>query len=165
MGTKEIKLSGTRTGYKNVQKNRGIIWCIAFVAMLLVVPQVMARQSYLSTFETTYPAAGSRIDECNLCHNSPGGGGARNPYGLSYASSGRKFAAIENIDSDGDGYTNLQEIQSLTFPGDANDHPTTSAPMAATPAAKSPGFEAIGTIAVVFVVVMAIVYHQRKGKQ
>jgi hypothetical protein len=162
MSTKEIKLSVARTGYKNGRKNRGIIWCIAFVAMLLVVPQVIARPNYLSTFETTYPAAtGSRIDACNLCHNSPGGGGARNSYGSSYASSGNNFAAIENTDSDGDGYTNLQEIQSLTFPGDANDHPTTPP---SAPATKSPGFEAIGTIAAVFAVVMAIVYRQRKDK-
>jgi hypothetical protein len=160
MSTKEIKLAVARTGYQNGQKNKGIIWCIAFVAILLLAPQVMARSSYLSTFETTYPAAaGSRIDACNLCHNSPSGGDARNPYGLSYASSGHNFVSIENTDSDGDGYTNLQEIKSLTFPGDANDHPTTPPPT------KSPGFEAIGTIAALFVVVMAIVYRQRKGKQ
>ncbi|HEX7575000.1 MAG TPA: hypothetical protein VF360_01370 [Candidatus Methanoperedens sp.] len=158
MSTKEIKLAVARTGYQNGQKNRGRIWCITFVALLLLAPQVMARPNYLSTFETTYSsAAGSRIDACNLCHNSPGGGDARNSYGLSYASSGRNFAAIENTDSDGDGWTNLQEIKSLTFPGDANDHPTTPPP-------KSPGFEAIGTIAALFVVVMAIVYRQRKGK-
>jgi hypothetical protein len=60
------------------------------------------------------------------------------------------------------GYTNLQEIQSLTFPGDANDHPTTPPPASAT---KSPVFEAIGTIAAVFVFVMAMVYRQRKDKQ
>ncbi|MCE8425739.1 MAG: hypothetical protein J5U17_08185 [Candidatus Methanoperedens sp.] len=160
MSRKEIKLVAARTGHQNRRKNREIIWCIAFAAMLLLAPQVMARQNYLSTFETTYPAAaGSRIDACNLCHNSPEGGDARNSYGLSYASSGRNFAAIETADSDGDGWTNLQEIKSLTFPGDANDHPTT------TPAPKSSGFEAIGTIAALFVVVMAIVYRQRKGKQ
>jgi len=159
MNTKDIKLAIARTGYQNGQKNRGMIWCVALVAMLLLAPQVMARPSYLSTFETTYPAAaGSRIDACNLCHNSPEGGDARNPYGLSYDSSGRNFAAIENIDSDKDGWTNIQEIKSLTFPGDATDHPTTPPP-------KSPGFEVIGTIAAVFVVVMAIAYRVQKDKK
>jgi len=159
MSTREIKLVVAGTGYQNGQKNRGIIWCIALVAMLLLAPQVMARPSYLSTFESTYPAAaGSRIDACNLCHNSPEGGDARNPYGLSYDSSGRNFAAIENIDSDKDGWTNLQEIKSLTFPGDATDHPTTPPP-------KSPGFEAIGTIAALFAVVMAIAYRAQKDKK
>lgn len=158
MNTKEIELAVTNTSYQKGKKKIWKIWIIAFVAMLLVVPQVMARPSYLSTFESTYPAAaGSRIDACNLCHKSPEGGDARNPYGLSFASSGRKFAAIENIDSDKDGYTNIQEIRSLTFPGDVNDHPTLPSPP------KSPGFEAIGTIAGLFVVVMAIVYRQRKA--
>jgi hypothetical protein len=159
MNINEIKFGITNIGYKKVQNYLGIICCIAFVAMLLSAPQVMARQSYLSTFESTYPeASGSKIDACNLCHNSPGGGDARNSYGLSYASAGHNFAAIENTDSDGDGWTNLQEIKSLTFPGDANDHPT-------TPPTKSPGFEIIGTIAALFVVVMGIIYRQRKGKQ
>lgn len=155
MRAKKIKLALLRTGFQNGHKNRGIIWCIAFIAILLLAPQVMALPSYLKTFEKTYPeAAGSRIDACNLCHDSPGGGDARNSYGLSYASSEHNFAAIENTDSDGDGYTNLQEIQNLTFPGDANDHPTTQAP-------KSPGFEAIGTIIALFAVLIAIVYRQQ----
>lgn len=159
MNTNEIELAITNTGYQKGMKKIKKIWIIAFVAMLLVVPQVMARPSYLSTFESTYPAAvDSRIDAYNLCHKSPGGGDARNLYGLSFASSGRKFAAIEDTDSDKDGYTNLQEIQSLTFPGDVNDHPTT---LQSPP--ESSGFEAIGTIAALFVVVMAIVYRQRKA--
>jgi hypothetical protein len=33
------------------------------------------------------------------------------------------FAAIENFDSDGDGYSNIAEIQALTHPGDANSFP------------------------------------------
>ena len=83
MDTKEIKLAVTNIGYDKRQNNFWIICCIAFVVMLLLVPQVMARRSYLSTFESTYPeAAGSKIDACNLCHNSPRGGDARNPYGL-----------------------------------------------------------------------------------
>lgn len=163
MSIKEIKLAVARTSYQNGQKNKGIIWCIAFVGMLLLAPQVMARPDYLYKFEQTYPAAQvSRIDACNLCHNSPEGGNARNSYGSSFESSGRNFAAIENKDSDGDGYTNLQEIKSLTFPGNASDHPTTPPP---APATKSPGFEAIETIAALFVFVMAMVYRQCKGKQ
>jgi hypothetical protein len=157
MNTKKIRLTVTNLDYKKRQNNIWMICWIAFVAMLLLVPQVTARQSYLSIFESKYPeAAGSKIDACNLCHNSPDGGGARNPYGLSYASSGHNFAAIENMDSDGDGWTNVQEIKSLTFPGDATDHPTTPPPT------KSPGFE---TIAALFAVLMAIEYRQRKGKQ
>ncbi len=158
MNTKEIKLAVTNKGCRKGHKTMGIICCVVFVAMLLLVPQVMARPNYLLKFESTYPAAaGSRINVCNLCHNSPSGGDARNSYGLSYALTGNNFAAIENTDSDGDGWTNLQEIKSLTFPGNATDHPT--------PPPKSSGFEAIGTIAALFVVVLAIVYRQCKGNK
>lgn len=52
MSIKETKLAIARNSYQDGQKNRGIIWCIAFVAMLLLAPYVMARPNYLSTFET-----------------------------------------------------------------------------------------------------------------
>lgn len=76
--------------------------------------------------ESTYPnIVGSRIDTCVLCHTSsiPN----MNPYGAAYLAAGRGLAsslhAIENVDSDGDGFTNIQEIMALTFPGNAADHP------------------------------------------
>ena len=35
------------------------------------------------------------------------------------------LAALANRDSDGDGYTNIVEIQAKTYPGDATSHPAT----------------------------------------
>jgi len=66
---------------------------------------------------------GTRLDSCNLCHTS---GSSLNPFGSAYRSNGRNanaFSAIEGLDSDRDGFTNLQEITALTFPGNANDKP------------------------------------------
>ena len=60
------------------------------------------------------------MDSCAVCHTSIP---AVNPYGADYGSHGHSFAAIELLDSDSDGYTNLQEIEALTFPGDAGSHP------------------------------------------
>ena len=61
----------------------------------------------------TYPQiVGSRIASCSLCHTSsiPN----LNPYGKAYKALGRGNAnsliMIENLDSDGDGFTNIQEI-------------------------------------------------------
>jgi len=50
-----------------------------------------------------------------------------NSYGTDYKNAGRNVAAlkaIENVDSDGDGYTNKEEIDALSYPGDATDDPT-----------------------------------------
>ncbi|HMN63049.1 MAG TPA: hypothetical protein PJ988_21965, partial [Anaerolinea sp.] len=75
----------------------------------------------INNVHTRYPAmVGTRIDSCSLCHTSsiP----SLNPYGSAYKSNGRSLSAlvaIEGLDSDGDGSSNLQEITALTFPGDS----------------------------------------------
>jgi len=50
-----------------------------------------------------------------------------NQYGKDYRDYGRNEAAltaIEELDSDGDGYTNIVEIVANTYPGDNNDDPS-----------------------------------------
>ena len=90
-------------------------------AALIAASSVHATSGYKASFETAYPAAiGSRIDACSLCHTSAP---ARNSYGAAFAGAGFNFKAIESADSDGDGFTNLQEITALTFPGNAADNP------------------------------------------
>ncbi|MEM5788075.1 MAG: GEGP motif-containing diheme protein [Syntrophobacteraceae bacterium] len=99
-------------------------------------------------------AAGSKLDSCNLCHSAgsyvQGGktvslGSCQwchytygydahgniqdtlNPFGLAYLTAGRSEAALEAIgalDSDGDGYSNLEEIAATRYPGDPNDDPS-----------------------------------------
>lgn len=97
---------------------------LVLVVALLLVPGASAWENYLSSFETTYPAAvGSRIDRCGVCHINPNSGGARNVYGLDFAANGYSFAAIESKDSDLDGFVNIDEINALTFPGNINDKP------------------------------------------
>jgi hypothetical protein len=85
-----------------------------------------------------YPnISSSRVNSCSMCHTSAPN---LNPYGQAYLDNGRSSAAfglIENLDSDGDGFTNIQEINAFFFPGNANDHPAvaptaTSVPPTAT---------------------------------
>ncbi len=94
-----------------------------FTAAVLAVPGTsLAVDTYLPGFRTAYPAAtGSRVDSCSLCHSSVP---SRNTYGAAWRTAGRNYAAIDGADSDGDGFTNGDEIAAFTFPGDAADHPT-----------------------------------------
>ncbi len=83
---------------------------------------------YLSDFNARYGTTGTSLDTCNLCHTgTPRTASNLNAYGTAYMNSGYNFAAIESVDSDGDGYSNLAEIQARTFPGDASSHPVADA--------------------------------------
>jgi hypothetical protein len=101
----------------------------------------LAKSSYLDDFNDVYGTQNSRLDTCDTCH--PDGRTSRlNGYaddmvvkhkqGLSWREA---ILAIEGLDSDGDGWKNLVEIEALTSPGDAADHPseTTPTPTPTTP--------------------------------
>ena len=73
------------------------------------------------------------LGSCQWCHYTYGYDGhgnildTMNPYGKDYHYYGRNQAAItsiEGLDSDGDGYTNIQEINASRYPGDPNDDPS-----------------------------------------
>ncbi len=114
-GQREKKIGSCR------HYRRRLLLMIAFV---LAAATVFATSTYLANFRTTYPAAAtSQLNSCVLCHIDPNGGGTRNAYGEAFRNAGHSYTAIEGADSDGDGFTNLQEIQALTFPGDAASHP------------------------------------------
>jgi len=102
-------------------------------------------------FLALYPdKAGTKLDHCALCHK--GGAGSKgdlgscqychykygydgsgnivdtiNSYGMAYYTGGRNEASltsIENLDSDADGFSNIEEINAVRFPGDADDDPS-----------------------------------------
>lgn len=102
-------------------------------------------------FLKAYPLAeGTKLDNCYLCHTGgkigkkskdscdychevygfkPPHGDVKetlNSFGKAYMDAGRNesaFTAIAKIDSDGDGYTNEEEILAGHLPGDKNDNP------------------------------------------
>lgn len=105
---------------------------LVVIIMLLGSPIVAARPAYLDAFNQQYDTEGTRLDACATCHINPNGGGSRNPYGMAYEASERDFASIEALDSDGDGFTNVEEINALTFPGDPADYPQTESEIPST---------------------------------
>ncbi|MFU8766931.1 MAG: Ig-like domain-containing protein [Candidatus Methanoperedens sp.] len=98
---------------------------------LLGAQQASAIFQYSSTFNAEYNTSGTRIDTCTICHTSVP---ELNLYGadlenqLANATSlSEGLSAIESLDSDGDGFTNIDEINNLTFPGNASDFPSVAA--------------------------------------
>jgi len=62
---------------------------------------------------------------CNQCHID-GGGSENNDYGIAFHRQGQNLAAfskIEVLDSDGDGFSNLEEIKATSNPGDPRSTP------------------------------------------
>ena len=103
----------------------GSVFLFVAVYTLLSAQLASATPDDLALARTKYPdITGTRIDSCSLCHT--GSIPDLNPYGSAYLANGRNLAAfdaIQNADNDGDGFTNIQEITALTFPGDPADHP------------------------------------------
>lgn len=99
------------------------------VVVLIGAPMVSAKSNYLSSFNQHYNTIDTNLDSCKTCHTSSGG--SLNPYGRAYSGNGRNFASIETLDSDSDGFNNIEEINALTFPGNPSDYPQ---PISQTPA-------------------------------
>jgi hypothetical protein len=98
---------------------------VVMLCLTILVPlsSAFATSSFLNLARQRYPRiTGTRLDSCNLCHS----GGSFGLYGQAFRNGGGNFAAIESQDSDGDGYTNVSELNALTFPGDRNDFPKTT---------------------------------------
>ncbi len=79
------------------------------------------------------PGVWVSLGSCQWCHYSYGYDGSgnildtMNQYGKDYHYNGRDqdaLRAIENIDSDGDTYLNIDEIQAIRYPGNAGDDPS-----------------------------------------
>jgi len=112
--------------------------------VLLSIPSATARPNYFNKMEQKYPQIkGTKLDTCGMCHISREGGGERNSYGKVYESKNRNFSAIENFDSDKDGFSNIEEINALTFPGNASDYPKSTETPVKTNTPSSPGFDFI----------------------
>jgi len=93
---------------------------ISLFTFLLFSSSLFAFPSYTKEFLQVYPhAKKSPLRSCTLCHVD----GGYNQYSYDYEDYGYDFEAIEPLDSDGDGFSNIEEINALTFPGDFESYP------------------------------------------
>ncbi len=103
-------------------------------------------------FLSVYPdKAGTKLDHCALCHTGGDGpkgplgscqwchyhwgydgqaggtiDGTMNDYGRAYRVAGQlasSLTSIETLDSDNDNFSNIEEINAGTYPGNSNDYP------------------------------------------
>jgi hypothetical protein len=106
-------------------QRRTAAW-IAGVAVAVVANAAAARPTYFATLRTHFGIPeDSRIDACGVCHRDWEGTGARNAFGTAVEqrlytglSIAESLDAVDVLDSDGDGYTNADELRThLTLPG------------------------------------------------
>ena len=98
---------------------------ISAVGFGLLAPTAESKPEYLSAFNDRYKTARSHLDTCSTCHASSSPSRENlNPYGKDFGVANHDFGAIEAKDSDGDGFSNIDEIKAGTFPGDPNENPS-----------------------------------------
>ncbi|MGD9141785.1 MAG: hypothetical protein PVJ42_09630, partial [bacterium] len=123
-----------------MKRNKAAVALVTVLSVLmLTVSSARARNPIRRTFFDQYTVAeNTHLDDlpsnaghCGVCHFDFDGGGPRNAYGLGVEvglgnglSNLDAILAIENVDSDGDGFINLIEITDVinwdntpTFPG------------------------------------------------
>jgi len=97
---------------------------LLMVLALIGFPQALASTGDLSPFNAKYNTSGTRLNTCKVCHTT---GANLNQYGMDMSNqtgtTEQRLVNIELLDSDGDGFSNIDEINNLTFPGDFADTP------------------------------------------
>jgi len=125
-----VKRDSNKENAMNAQWQTKITITLIFLAINLCLPMsAMAKGSFPGVFSNSY---GFSIG-CTYCHPNSDtksfnfyGSDFRNVYTSNDKNASNAFATIEPLDSDNDGFSNLEEITAQTLPYDASDYPTTA---------------------------------------
>lgn len=117
----------------NPTTRQRLITLAAAIMIAGAAEEAHAFRKFLNQFSDHYDANGIATQKltddtsCGLCHVRAGGGGRRTPYGEDFRNraldEGLGFPAIEFVDSDADGFNNLEEIFLQAHPGAADNTP------------------------------------------
>jgi len=107
-----------------MNRNAWIKFSLVLCLVGAIAPQALALNRIAQDWRDQYPDscqdlqdATTNAQSCIMCHTA---GFNFNPYGQDLKDNDVDFVAIENMDSDGDGRTNGEEINiDCTLPGDA----------------------------------------------
>jgi len=97
---------------------------LLLASVFALPPAAGATSSYRDSWLSTYPDAcqtlRSAATSCVLCHTSVPN---LNPYGNACLGHRTSMMTTNDLDSDGDGKTNIVEIQACFLPGNASSTP------------------------------------------
>lgn len=131
-----------------------VVLTISGVVVLGLGSEAWATIDNLKSFKQTYPGKEPKAYSCKVCHlGAIGKKGDLNAYGLALQKlkapadakklTEKDFKAIEKVDADKDGASNLDEITAGTFPGDPVSVPA-GKPVAKPKAQKEKAVTGVG---------------------
>lgn len=95
----------------------GAVLVVAEVTWFLAEEVAFATPSLQTAFIAQYPSLrDTPLQSCTTCH-MPAKQDFLNNYGLALKEAKMNFEEVEDLDSDGDGITNIAEIKDQSFPG------------------------------------------------
>lgn len=93
------------------------LWMLTITSSFFIV-SVSARPKYAKDMPANLK------NYCNVCHHQASGG-PMNLFGEDYLKHVNNISDISSLDSDGDGFTNDEELREGTFQGDSESYPGT----------------------------------------
>ncbi len=120
-------------------KRKVLVILLITIVFLIGVPQVQANKNIFNNFTKLYNVSNvsyAKLNTCKTCMANTSPPVSWNKYGLSLRSNAafdrnNSMIAMKNIelmDSDGDGFINIDEIRNNSLPGNESDFPTRTEP-------------------------------------